>query len=236
MREKKRKKKIAAVVTTARCGGVAIAWRDIIKNIKSKYHLEVYVWFSDGPVARELRKEGVSVTILDANSGMLKSALKFLKDLRAKELDIVFTMGIRTDNLLRIFRRYAKVKYLVSTIPGLTCKRNYSNLRLKLYNLTNGLVDKYLFNSQNNSLLYATYPRIREKIEVMKLGINVLPEDKVKLFTRHRGKDGKFRMICVANMSEVKNHPFLLELFRRYRDEFDNVDLYLMGNGLLKDD
>lgn len=228
--------KIVFVFATAKVAGIEVAWRDIIRLIHAEYQIRIVIWGGYGPIVESYLQMGIPVDVLGADQGLLSAALKLFRLLRSGEHDAVITSGFYPDMVVRFLRGFFCIRYYVTLIPGLTTSVSVPKLRFWFLNIISGSVDCYLFNSENNASLFHKYPRVRDKVKVMKLGIEYLPDKTVMEWnvSRDRTSSGIFRLICVANMLPVKNHIFLVNLFDAMRDQLNNVQLVFVGKGPLK--
>ena len=224
------------VFASARVAGIEVAWRDIIRLIHQEYRIRIFIWGGNGPIVESYLQMGVPVDVLGADQGFFSAALKLFRLLRKGEPDVVITSGFYPDMVVRFLRGLFRIRYYVTLIPGLTTSVSVPKLRFWFLNITSGPVDSYLFNSENNASFFHKYPRVRDKVEVMKLGIEHLSDDKVMEWnmSRVRSSSEIFRIICVANMFPVKNHIFLVNLFDAKRDKLNNIELVFVGKGPLK--
>ena len=227
---------ILFVFASAKVAGIEVAWRNLIQLIHAEYRIRIVIWGGHGPIIESYVQMGIPVNVLGADQGLLRAVWKLFRLLRRSQYDVVITSGIYSDTVVRFLRRFCRIGYYVTLIPGLTTSVGISKLRLWFLDATSGPVDKYLFNSENNASLYRQYPSIRNKVEVMKLGIERLPDKKIMQWNASRVLDssGVFRMICVANMSPVKNQIFLVDLFDSKRTQLKDVQLVFVGKGSLK--
>jgi glycosyltransferase involved in cell wall biosynthesis len=158
-----------------------------------------------------------------------------LRSLQRMNLDVIQTIGLRVDLLVRPFRRALGIRRLVSSIRGL--ERQRPAWAFALDGLTSPLVDLYISNTEAGRDEFVKRARIRpEKIAVVPNGIDA---DYVVLSTdmRTRGQarralratEDEAVVTCVANMTPTKGIEDLVWATRGLRDRGFTIRLVLCG-------
>ena len=120
------------------------------------------------------------------------------------------------------------------------CCREYNNIIIRLYKkylkfLLNKNADYKIAcsNDAGKWLFNKDYHVINNPINIDKFKYN--PNERKLLRNKYGISDNTFVIGTVGRLEKVKNHEFLINLYRKYLNDNDNCKLFILGSGTLKD-
>lgn len=203
------------------------------------------VLFNDGPLAHELRRLGVLVTIIDETRtsalGILRRLVGFFKDY---PVDIVHTHRYKDSVLGGLAAKLAGVPHLVRTVHGLRePMRGWNALKFRLYEALERFT-LMLFGDLVVAVSAQTAEALRKSgyrptsVTCIHNGVDlgtIVPRRSAGDVRSELGIDPHALVIgTVGRLSPVKGHAVLLRAARLIRDQHRHATFVIVGEGPLQ--
>lgn len=233
--------RVAHIVLSLEIGGLEVLVYELANAlVKKGHHCTIYCLDSLGTLAGKAGQDGIDVVLIGRKQGSIDfQALKRLySGLHQNRISVVHTHNIEPlfyGSIASLFLPGAKVIHTQHGIPAPFRRNNRIKARLS------GLfVDRFVGVSVNTSNFAADSRWIRPgKIITILNGINTekfRPDPERRRTTRQKLSipESMYVLICVARLSEIKNHARLLTVFKLLKESVPNSCLLLVGGGPLQ--
>ena len=203
------------------------------------------VLLNEGPLARELRRLGVAVTIVDeTRNNALRILVRLTRFLRANDFEVVHTHRYKDTVLGAIAAKLAGVPHVIRTVHGLSePMRGWDRAKAWAYEALDRatlrcFADRIIAVSERmaDTLKDAGYrptaiTHIHNGIDLRTVRATRTPED----VRRELGIDSRALLIGTAGrLSPVKGHAYLLRAVRHILEKESDARLLIVGSGPLQ--
>ncbi|APH16307.1 glycosyl transferases group 1 family protein [Clostridium sporogenes] len=228
--------KVLQIITGNDIGGGGKHVLSLCYYSKDLFHT-VLGCIGEGPLHDKAKELGIETTLFSSKCFINREIEEYIKN---NNIDIVNFHGAKA-----FFTHYFVNKKLniptVATVHS-NYKEDFLNNKLKYYLFTPLSVKG--IKSFNNHICVSNYIKDilnKDKIESKKFVVNNgidlnYYKDKVKTNTNLRKKlnieQKDFVYIMIARMHPIKNHNLLIEAFYKLKQEYKNIKLLLLGNGV----
>lgn len=244
--------KIIHVISNLSLGGAQILLLDILKNLKKKNDLEIYLIAIDsGEYIEKFEKNGISVIDLKEigliNLNVLSKLKKILKDIKP---DIVHTHLLKADFYGRIAAKQSGVPVIYSTCHNYSSHHKGADINKKtIFDFIDNSVISY---SKSNLIAISEIVRkylINRKSEFEKIteviynGLDISKEkyilsenEIIDLRRKYNLSENDFVVLISGRLEIQKGHRFFLESIKDYLKEKKNIRVLILGDGNLKNE
>jgi glycosyltransferase involved in cell wall biosynthesis len=242
---KQKKIKILYLTTSSIISGAEKVILTLVKDINhSLFNIEVCTLSPKGALHEELDKLKVKNYNLGLENGLYTpiAVYRLYRLLKKERYDILNTLLFHASVIGIFIGKIVKVPYIIES-------RHYSDLMYK-YNLRlRQLLDRITSKRFNGIIavsnaakeVLTNYEKVdTNKITVIYNGINI---DIFKFIIKQReqtrkalGIEDKIVLSYTAHLRPEKGHKYLLEAISEIKDQYTNVVLLLMGDGVLRSD
>jgi len=236
--------RIAQVVLSLEMGGLEVLVFQLAKALTEAGH-DCVIFCLDAPgiLAAEARKSGIEVVVLNRRQAIVDFSvlLELHKQFRQGGFNIVHTHNIEAMFYGAVAASFSKKTSVIHTQHGIPTPFGFKQrIRAKFSTL---FIDRLIGVSKDVSsyLQRKHLGATRHQIGTVLNGIDTLrfkPDPDLKLQSREAMSISVsgFVLICVARLSEVKNHKRLLTIFNETRKEFPDTTLLLVGDGPMREE
>ena len=216
--------RVLQFLSAASWGGTERMVAELVRGLnRERFSVEAAFFLGDGPVAEELRQEGVPVHVFAWTPWKtLRVAREMLWLFRRRRYHLVHAYGFKLNMLARPLARLAGVPVFVTGQRSVDLDRHPWHSWLD--RLTSRWVDAYVSNSRAALDLLRT----RERVDPRKLFLVYnglpsrffapLPGAREELRRRWGVEEGEVVFLAVANLRPVKGHRYLLEALAKLDD------------------
>jgi len=237
--------KIAILIYSLAGGGAERVVSYLLPYLKSK-GIEVHLVLMNSTISYDIPKD-IPIHFIEQSQGDERGILKLLKLptlaykyaklLRKLEITHSFAMLTRPSyiNILSRFFTSRKFKLVISERSHPSMQYGYGNLQSKINNLLIRFLypkaDTIICNSRGNGEdLIQNYKVLANKITIINNPIDIEKINKVQK-NEEVLKPNTFNLITIGRMDTGKNHELLIKAI----EGFENVHLYILGDGTLRD-
>ncbi|MEP2689885.1 glycosyltransferase [Maribacter dokdonensis] len=237
--------RIAILIYSLAGGGAERVVSYLLPFLKEKGY-EVHLILMNNTIKYDIPSD-IDIHYIENSEGNESGFLKLLKlpilafkySKLLKKLDITHSFAMLTRaSYINVLSRYftsKKFKLIISERSHPSMQYGYGNLQSKINNwLIKSLypkADKIICNSRGNGEdLINNYKIPRKKIIVINNPIDIEKIDSIKMDKTIFNK-GVLNLVTIGRMDTGKNHEILI----RAIEDFPNVHLYILGNGVLRD-
>ncbi len=191
-----------------------------------------------GQMGYEAQRAGIATESLEMqrNIGMVSGVVRLIRMIRAWRPDVLHSHMVHANLLARALRPITPVPALVSTIHSIN---DGGRLRMAVYRLTSGLVDRVTIISQLAAQRYVAIGAVpAAQLEVVPNTVDTTrfrPLPHVRGGVRQELQLGdEFVWLAVGRFEEVKDYPTLIAAFAQLVRKRPTSRLLLVGKGSLQ--
>ncbi len=227
--------KVIQVIPNLLMGGAEIMCENLTLELKNMgVDVKIVSLYSQKtPITERLKESGVEIIFLDKKPGMDLSIIKKLKKLFLEEKPDVVHSHISSQKYAMVAAKKAKVSVRVHTVHNVAQKELSK-------------IDKFLakrFYKKYKVIPVALSELILETIiDVYGLPVDYIPVVFNGIDLSNCIKkvdysiDDRIKLLHIGRFSEQKNHKGLIDAFKLFREEKPNSELWLIGDGPLKEE
>lgn len=231
------KKKVFLFIPTIGSGGAEKMVIDLAAGIdRTRYDVTLLSLYDESKANPErilyAERHGVNIRYLNKNSGFdVKLLFRIAKIIRTEEPDVLHS-HLESFQYISVLARILNKKHVHTMhsvggkehkIYGYLLKQSYRNPKFIMVALSSRIHDE----------LSGMYPKLKERLVTIFNGVDVKHFESQK---QNMSSD-KIELICVANLTPVKNHGMLI---RSFADVVKNsgrlLHLTLVGDGTLRNE
>lgn len=229
------KKKVFLFIPTIGSGGAEKMVIDLAAGIdRSKYDVTLFSLYDESKANPErvsyAKKHGVNIRYLDKKSGFdLKLLFRIARIIRIEKPDVLHS-NLESFQYISVLGRLFKKKH-VHTMHSVGGKEHkiYGYLLRQAYR--NPQFTMVALSSRIHDELNGMYPNLKERLVTIFNGVDVKHFESQK----QRMNSDHIELICVANLTPVKNHEMLIKSFADVVKRSDkSLHLVLVGDGMLR--
>ncbi len=219
-------------------GGMERIVAEIVAHLnKEEFEAEIWCVHQGGKFAEELRKQGLSVKILNiSNYYNLLNILKLAWYLKRSKADIVHTHLYFASTIGRIAGRIAGVKVLINHVHS--SYWHYSPRNLSIERLLSKITDKIICVSDHTKDFVINHEKIKpSRVKVIYNGISC-----IDTCSRQEARQSfsvgpqEIIIISVANLLENKGHKVLLKALSLLGIQERKVKCWIVGQGAMAEE
>ncbi|MFR0779343.1 MAG: glycosyltransferase family 4 protein [Zhenhengia sp.] len=230
--------KILEVIPTLKSGGAERLVMDLVLalNNKQKVKVEVLTLFNSKEefYYQTIIENKVAVKSLNKKKGFdINCLINTFKIVKNSDVDIIHC-HLNTLKYLALPCILYKKK-LVYTIHNLAEKDAPGIYRI---------IYKYLFKNSNiipvaicnnvKKSAISYYGKLLNNLPIVFNGVNIKEIVNSNVIKEYK-EDISIKFLCVATFKEQKNHKYLIDIFEKIALKYENVKLFLAGEGILKE-
>lgn len=230
-----RKIRILHISNNTNFGGQQQVFMDIIRNInKDKYQIDLAVYDDSGAYSNEIKEYGCNIyTIPSITKHLFKHIHILKKIIKNGQYDIIHQHASDSGILCNLI--LAKQQKVKKVIVHSHCER--SNSHLMMHRVLKPLVSKFsdiniaCSKEAGKWLFKKDFKVISNSVDIKKFQYNY----KIREQLRKELNIDKNTIVIghVGRFDPVKNHQFLLNVFKLYQEKNKNSKLVLVGDGPL---
>ena len=226
--------KILQIIPTLELAGAEIMCENLTSElIKNNDVVVVSMYSIKTPITARLEKAGVKIIYLDKKPGLdIRMVGKLKRIIKTERPDVIHT-HLDCLKYAGMAGRQLKVGRMIHTVHNVASKEAWG-LTAKINNYyyhKYGVVPVALSDEVKDTIA-KQYSLPMEQIPVIYNGINL---DKCIKKEGYSSGD-KLKYVHVGRFSMQKNHKMLIEAFVKYHEQYDDVTLSLVGEGVLEDE
>lgn len=228
--------KLLYLITGLGMGGAERVVVDLADNMVRLGHQVTLVYLVQGAILTPESPE-VDLIFLDLKANPISALLKFIKILKDKEPDVVHSNMYHANVFSRIARLFAPFPKLICTSHS---DFEGGRLRMLVYFLTSPLmtIATNVSEQAKNKLVQLGAVK-SEKMLVINNSIDI---NKFKANENFRNKyrsdfslkDEEICLLAVGRFHPAKDYPTLIKVFKELGRKYDNLRLFIVGDGSLR--
>lgn len=230
------KKKVFLFIPTVGSGGAEKMVIDLAAGIdRTKYDVTLFSLYDKSKAnperVRFAESKGVNIRYLNKKSGFdIKLLIRMAKLIRKEKPDVLHS-HIESFQYVSVIGCLFNIKH-IHTMHSIGGKEH----RLYACLLKNAYKNKQFYMIALSKSIYEQlsqmYSELGDRLKIIYNGVDI---DRFKS-EKENMNTNIVEYICVANLTEVKNHRMMLQSFRKLTDLHDNSHLTLVGDGILRND
>lgn len=238
--------RILQVFASLNIGGAECRMMDVYRNLdKEKVQFD-FVTLTDGDqfFESEIKQLGGNVFKLKnpRETGIMKHIKDLIRVMKSHEYQAVHAHTSYHCGIVSLAALIVGIKYRVSHA------RTTGTIQKGIVSQINIIFGKFLIHFFSNKklsisrdagiFLYGEKAINIKKVNILPNAINLDEYEKIDAFDKYiESKVNGFQVIGhIGRFSEMKNHKFLIEIFKELTEEKDKYKMILIGDGVLKSD
>jgi glycosyltransferase involved in cell wall biosynthesis len=239
--------RVAHLIEGDQWAGAEVQVAHLLAGLAGFGELElVAILFAEGRLAQELRRSGISVSVVnEQNLGRLRVAWGLGQELRRRAVDVLHTHGYKESFLGAVMGRWAGVRWYVKTEHGrVEPSRGWKRTKMSFYRwldhwVARGATDRVIAVSEDLSRhLTASLPEgrvalIRNGLDPRRIVVSAPPAE-----IRHQLGIGEHAPLfgSAGRLVPVKGLGYFLEATRTLLDDLPEARFLIIGDGPLRSD
>lgn len=226
--------KICHIISGDLWAGAEVMAYHLLRGLKSLGDLSITaIVLNEGKLAEELRKQGITVNVVDESKSSFLNLFKIIKKILDKSPpDIIHSHRYKENFLAYLTSRSIHGIKLIGTQHGMpeVYGGNYT-LKQRLIKKCNFFGLSLFFNrtvavSEDIQKAFIKQFGFKEsKISMIHNGIEI-PD-----FTPERGNEETFVVGSAGRLCPVKEYPFMIEIAKVVKEKTKNIKFHLAGEG-----
>ena len=226
--------KVLDLINTSESAKELLLTRALYLN--REYDVDNHVLCSDGPYVQALRREGITVHVVNTPRQLrplafVISYLKLLRLIRREQFNIIHSHGAVLGLLARLCRPFCRAR-IVHTVHGLQFHEGMRKAKLRFVAYSERVLlrftDVTLSQNEEDYEIVRSWDR-NARVELIGNGITLPANGHLY---RSEAKN-EYRFSCIARFEPVKNHKMLFDAFRKMIDTGVSARLLCLGQGRL---